>query len=396
MRPEWWFVVVPALCAAILMPVAIRARSIGHDHADGIQAMHVVPTSRLGGAIVFIAFAAAVLVARQTGYADLGAALPLALAAIPVVAAGLAEDLTRRVRPRWRMLAAIASAALASFYAGSIVPRVDLPLVDWLLPYAAFALPLTWFMFAGACNAFNLIDGTHGLASGTALIMFGGLALAAGWANDARTLAQVLAMMGALAGFLVWNYPHGKVFLGDAGAYFIGDMYAALSIQLVARNDAVSAWYVIVLAGYPIVDTLFAMYRRGVVRGVPLMSPDALHLHSLVYRRIAIPRERRSLDRRVRDQGPPGGIERRREARRAEDRGWSDVHLHRANRRVAPRLWVHSALCLAIAIVFYDNTPALLAGLAAYAVFYASRYRALVRFARRHVRRALAVQKRSR
>ena len=82
--------------------------------------------------------------------------------------------------------------------------------------------------------------------------------------------------MGALVGFLFWNYPRGRVFLGDAGAYFIGFMYAELSIQLVARNSDISPWYVIMLAGYPIVDTLFAMYRRGVVRHVPLMAPDAL------------------------------------------------------------------------------------------------------------------------
>jgi len=391
MHPEWWFVAAPALCAGILMPAAIGARSIGHDHADGVQAMHVAPTSRLGGAIVYLAFAAAVLIACYLGHDDLAPTLALALAALPVVVVGLWEDVTRRVRPRYRLLAALASAMLASFYAGTVVPRVDLPLVDYLLGFAWFALPLTWFMVVGSCNAFNLIDGTHGLASGTALILFGGLALAAGWSQDGEALATSLAMMGAIAGFLVWNYPHGKVFLGDAGAYFIGFMYAQLSIRLISHNDEFSAWYVIVLAGYPIVDTLFAMYRRGMVRHRPLMSPDALHLHSLVFRRIAIPRERRRLDRRVRDLGPPGE-ERRHGDRRAGDPSHRRLHLHRANRRVAPRLWVHSVACLAMAIVFYDNTYALLACLAVYTLFYTSRYRALVRFGRRHVRRVLAAQ----
>ncbi len=392
MHPEWWFAAVPAVCAGALMPAAIRARSIGHDHADSVQAMHVVPTSRLGGAIVFLAFVAVALVSRQVDHDDLEPALLLAIAALPVVVVGLWEDVTRRVRPRYRMLAAIASAVLASFYADGIVSRVDLPLVDYLLEHLWFALPLTWFMVAGSCNAFNLIDGAHGLASGTAIILFAGLALAAGWTQDGETLAQALAMLGALAGFLVWNYPKGRVFLGDAGAYFIGFMYAELSIQLVARNDEFSAWYVILLAGYPIVDTLFAMYRRGVVRHRPLMQPDALHLHSLVYRRIAIPRERRRLDRRVRDLGPPGGVERRQASRRADDRGLRHLHLHRANLRVAPALWAHSAACLVMAAVFYDNTWALLACFAAYAIYYTTRYRALARFGRRHVRRVLVAR----
>ncbi len=392
MYPEWWFAAVPALFAVAVMPAAIRARSIGHDHADGVQAMHVVPTSRLGGAIVFLAFLAAALAARALGQPDLDPALTLALAAIPVVVVGVWEDVTRRVRPRYRLLAALVSAALATYYAGGIVPRVDLPLLDYLLAHLWFALPLTWFMVVGSCNAFNLIDGAHGLASGTAVILFAGLAIAAGWAQDGETLAQALAMLGALAGFLIWNYPGGRVFLGDAGAYFLGFMYAQLSMQLVARNGELSAWYVIVLAGYPIVDTLFAMYRRGVVRRRPLMEPDALHLHSLVYRRIAIPRELQRLERRVRDTGPPDGVERRRTPWRAVDASQRTGHLHRANLRVAPGLWVHSLACLAMAIVFYDNTWALLACLAVYAMFYTVRYRALVRFGRRQVRRALPAQ----
>ena len=214
-------------------------------------------------------------------------------------------------------------------------------------------------MVAGACNAINLIDGAHGLAGGTALIMFGGIALAAGWSGDAVTLNETLVVMGAIVGFLAWNYPRGRVFLGDAGAYFIGFMYAELSIQLIAHNPDLSAWYVIMLAGYPIVDTLFAMYRRGLVRRVPLMEPDALHLHSLVFRRVAMPIERRQ-------------------------KRWS---LRRANARVAPRMWLHSALCFALAVFFRDNTPALWGCLAVYTVFYLSQYRALVRFRGKGMRR---------
>ena len=217
----------------------------------------------------------------------------LALAGLPVVAMGVWEDVTRSVRPRYRMFAAVISAAIASAAVGGIVPRVDVAAIDRLLVFAWIALPLTWFMVAGACNAINLIDGANGLAGGTAFIMFGGIALMAGIGGDAVTLAPALAMMGALAGFLFWNYPRGRVFLGDAGAYFVGFMYAELSMQLVARNDAISAWYVIMLAGYPIMDTLVAMYRRGWVRRRPLMSPDALHLHSLVFHRVTLPMERR-------------------------------------------------------------------------------------------------------
>ena len=352
---DYWILTVAALCAGALMPLAIRARSIGHDKPGGVQKLHHVATSRLGGVVVFVAWLAVVAVALALGQGALAPALPLAIAALPVVLVGLADDLTGHVRPRYRMGAAVLSAALASVYAGGVIPRLDLSLIDPLLKHLWIALPLTWFMVAGASNAINLIDGSNGLAGGVALIMFGGIAAAAAWSNDPATLAEALAVMGVLVGFLYWNYPRGQVFLGDAGAYFIGFMYAQLAIRLIARNEDLSAWYVIMLAGYPIVDTLFAMYRRGVVRRSKLMVPDALHLHSLVFRRVTMPIERRM----------------------------TTPSLVRANARVAPRLWLHGVLCFALAAVFHDNTPGLWLGLAGYAAFYVNSYRTLVRFGRK-------------
>jgi UDP-N-acetylmuramyl pentapeptide phosphotransferase/UDP-N-acetylglucosamine-1-phosphate transferase len=341
------------------MPLAICARSIGRDAPGVGRKLHDVPTSRLGGVIVVAAYLAVLAIAYNIGHVKLSSALPLAVAALPVVLVGLWEDLTFAVRPRYRMLGAVLSGALASAIAGGIIPRLDLPVVDDLLHNLWIVLPLTWFMVAGSCNAMNLIDGANGLASGTALIMFGGIAAAAGWSGDPITLAAALAMMGALGGFMLWNYPRGRVFLGDAGAYFIGFMYAQLSIQLIARNADLSAWYVILLAAYPITDTLFAMYRRGVIRRTHLMSPDALHLHSLIFRRVAMPIERRQ----------------------------SAFSQQRANARVAPRLWLHSAGCFVLAVVFHDNTPLIWLCIAGYVLFYVHRYRTLARFGRTRTRR---------
>lgn len=376
----WWCLILAAACAAALMPTVIRARSLGRDPGGGVQTLHVAPTSRLGGVVVVLAYLVVVTIARSLDQVQLSAVLPLAAAAVPVVLVGLLEDLSHRVRPRYRLLAAMLSAALASTFAGGVVPRVDIAPIDLLLAHAWFALPLTWFMVAGACNAFNLIDGAHGLAGGTGLVMFAGLALAAGWSDDTLTLVQALAAIGALAGFLFWNYPRGRIFLGDSGAYFIGFMYAQLSIELVARNSGISPWFVVMLAGYPIVDTLFAMYRRGFLRRRPLMAPDALHLHSLIFHRVAVPHERRRAAQAPQGRGRhPLGVE----------------AMQRANGQVAPQLWLHSALCFALAVAFRDNTPAAWLGLVAYAALYVDRYRTLVRFGRRRARPAPGIAERS-
>ncbi len=354
------------VCSALVVPLMIRARN-GEQRQGSAnpQNIHVEPTSRLGGAAVFLAYVAAVAVSLKLGHMPLTSALPLLLSALPVLLAGLWEDIGQRVSPERRLLASIASAALASALAQSVITRLDLPYVDAWLVYLPFAVPLTWFMVAGACNAINIIDGTHGLAGGTALMMFMGIALIAGDSGDTLVLAQALGMVGALTGFLLWNYPGGKVFLGDAGAYFIGFMYAQLSIQLITRNAEISAWFVIALAAYPIVETLFSMYRRKIGRRTPSMQPDALHLHSLLYLRFVRFGERhRPGDRRLHCAPTPGSG--RKERRQP---------LRRANARVAPRLWLHVAFCLATALAFSDNTPALIASIIIYAIYYVLCYR---------------------
>jgi UDP-N-acetylmuramyl pentapeptide phosphotransferase/UDP-N-acetylglucosamine-1-phosphate transferase len=361
---EMWL--ASAIFAAIVLTLVVRARSSREMalSSSGPQHIHVAPTSRLGGTAVFLGFVAAVAIALQLELIPLHPALPLLLAAFPVQAAGLWEDITHRVSPRKRLLAAVFSAVLASAFAQGVITRLDLPFVDGWLAYWWFAVPLTCFMVVGACNAFNIIDGNHGLASGSALLIFVGVAIVAWAAGDAWVLAQAAAMTGALVGFLLWNYPKGKVFLGDAGAYFIGFIYAQLSIQLVARNAGVSAWFVIALAAYPIVETVFSIYRRKIVRHTAAMQPDIMHLHSLLYLCFLRfperpPHEERRLGVVV---GPYPGTERRQPQRRA-------------NARVAPRLWLHGVLCFVASLLFYDNTPVLIGFTLIYGIFYRICYR---------------------
>jgi UDP-N-acetylmuramyl pentapeptide phosphotransferase/UDP-N-acetylglucosamine-1-phosphate transferase len=314
---------------------------------------------------VSVGFAASIAIALLFDHVPIEPALPLLIAALPVLAVGVWEDLTHRISPRHRLVAAVFSAALASVFAEGIVPRLGFAFADRWLAYWPFAVPLTFFMVAGACNAFNIIDGTNGLAGGTALLIFIGLTVVAWGSGDTVVLAQSAAMVGALVGFLAWNYPKGKVFLGDAGAYFVGFIYAELAIQLVARNPGVSAWFVIALAAYPIAETLFSMYRRKVVRHGAAMQPDTQHLHSLLYLYFLRCAERAPQHERRQASSihPYRGKDRRQQPQR------------RANARVAPRLWLHVALCLAMAVSYHNNTPALVAFTVIYGVLYWACYR---------------------
>ncbi len=359
----WLAAVIPA---GIVLALVVRTLGgITEIGPAGPQHIHAGSTPRLGGVGVLIGFIVAIGVGLRLEYVPLRPALPLLLAALPVHAVGVMEDITHRVSPKQRLLAAVFSAVLAGAFAEGVITRLDLPFVDDWLGYLPFAVPLTCFMVVGACNAFNLIDGTNGLAGGSALMMFTGVAVVAWYAGDLLVLAQAAALTGALVGFLLWNYPKGKVFLGDAGAYFVGFMYAQLSIQLVSNNAGVSAWFVIALAAYPIVETLFSIYRRKILRHAAAMQPDVRHLHSLLY--LNYLRSTQRLPGAERRLGVSAGPYRGRERRQQPQR--------RANARVAPRLWLHGALCLAVTLVFYDNTPVLIGFTLGYAIFYVVCYR---------------------
>jgi UDP-N-acetylmuramyl pentapeptide phosphotransferase/UDP-N-acetylglucosamine-1-phosphate transferase len=322
------------------MPLAIRASLADPHNPREPQRVHRRPTSRLGGGIIFVSYVAGVLVSAYAGQLPLGAAFTILACSLPVLVAGLFEDVTGRLTPRQRLLAAVLAALLAATIADGVVARIDLPFIDAWLGLPAIALLLTCFMVAGACNAINLIDGVHGLAGGIAFLMFLGLASVARLVGDHYIFAQAVIMTAVLGGFLLWNFPRGRIFMGDGGAYFVGFVYAQLAIQFVARNDSVSAWFVVMLAAYPITETLYSIYRRKVLQRTPSTQPDALHLHSLLFARVALPLLGPGADRDA------------------------------ANALVAPRLWLHAIACLCIAITFYDQGAMLGANLAAYVVFY--------------------------
>jgi UDP-N-acetylmuramyl pentapeptide phosphotransferase/UDP-N-acetylglucosamine-1-phosphate transferase len=158
-------------------------------------------------------------------------------------------------------------------------------------------------------------------------------------------------MIGAIGGFLLWNFPLAQIFLGDGGAYFIGFVMAELLILLIVRHPQVSAWYVVV-AIYPIFETLFSIYRRRFVRGRSAGLPDGIHLHTLIYRRVARGRNR-----------------------------FANVRQRTLkNSRASVYLWALSLLSIVPATFFWRSPYALCGAAIAFIVAYVWLYASIVRF----------------
>lgn len=272
------------VCALVILTQRWHGHfSLDHD-LSGAQKLHHVPVPRVGG----IGLLAGLLVAVATGYVTGGTTYPTTLTllacAMPVFLAGFVEDLTKGVSVRVRLLASFVSASLAIWLLGTRLTEVDTPIIDLLLQYPAVSILFTVFAVGGVTQSINIIDGLNGLAAGTVSIMLGGLAALAWMQGDVLVMKLCLWGIAALLGFMLLNFPLGKIFLGDGGAYLAGFWLAECAVLLLSRNKNVSTWAVLLCCLYPVWETVYSIYRRNVIHKAPSGSPDQGHMHQLLFK----------------------------------------------------------------------------------------------------------------
>ena len=338
-----WFI-----CYLILRYEDAHAH-FSQDLADsGVQKFHALPTPRIGGVALFTSLLGCLAIELILHSANFSSSLGLTyfiLACIPVFFGGIIEDVTKNVGVAQRLLFSIVSALLAIWLLGGLIDRTDISALDNLLTWAPVALAVTVLGIAGVCNAMNIIDGYNGLSSGYASIALATMACIAFQVNDHLVLTLSLGLMGGLLGFLCWNWPHGKIFMGDGGAYLVGFSLAELAILLLYRNPAVSPWFTTIILAYPITETLFSMFRRKFLSNTKTGQPDAAHFHQLVFFKIL--RGQQCSDAK---------------------------QLTRANSRVAFFIWLPALILSIVGALFWQSTailmPLTLLGCVAYVLIY--------------------------
>ena len=272
-----------SLVMALLLVCTQRLHGpLSMDSSIGIQKVHTRPTTRVGGiAIVGGVFAGAMV----DGTWQHSLLWPLLLASIPAFAFGLTEDLTKRVSVQARLLATMACGVLGWAITGLSITSVDVPVLDWFLGLTILSVAFTAFAVGGIANAINIIDGFNGLAAGTTVIILVSFALVANRFGDAELVYACLVLVASVLGFGVVNWPFGKIFLGDGGAYFVGFSVAWLAVLMLARHSQISAWAPMVVCAYPVLEVGYSILRRK-RRKLSPGKPDRLHLHSLIERRM--------------------------------------------------------------------------------------------------------------
>lgn len=254
-----------------------RGGSIGMDLPDQKRKLHERAISRLGGAPIFLAVALASLVAGYIGGLGWSRWLPVAVCNALMFSVGFSDDL-KALGAKVKLIGQIGT-ALILYSLGVSIDVLSNPFGEGSLTLGWWSLPLTLFWLVSIPNIVNLIDGMDGLAGGFGMFLSLTLAFIGYYGNQHDVVVVSLAMAGALAGFLIFNLPPAKIFLGDGGAYLIGFFIASVSLFTSNKGSVIGALLVIIMAlGVPILDTLFAIIRRA-IRGVPIFNADAEHIH---------------------------------------------------------------------------------------------------------------------
>ena len=268
-----------AACGMILLTKGWHG-SFTFDTDVGPQKFHEKETPRIGGTALFVAFWLAA-VAAPSGTREL--MIPLGLCGAIAFLVGSSEDLSKKTHPYIRLTATAVAALSFCLVTKSSITRLALPVADQFLANPLLSVTFTVFAIAGLMNAINIIDGFHGLASGSVVLMTGAFGIVAAAVGDDQLLLFTVVIAAIMLGFLIFNFPFGYLFLGDGGAYVSGFWLACVAVMLPARNPEVSPWLSLLIVIYPVTETIYSIYRKTLRGGRSPLVPDGLHLHMLVH-----------------------------------------------------------------------------------------------------------------
>jgi UDP-GlcNAc:undecaprenyl-phosphate GlcNAc-1-phosphate transferase len=269
------------LCWALIgIILKCAEKGAGANRERDFHHAHGTPIPRLGGAAMISAFVVVALAiyfgtfVPSAGTATLGVIIFSSLA---MFALGLWDDL-QPLGAKFKFTIQIAIAA-AVYFANIRIELFKNPLTDSDLHLGVFGFFATVLWLVSLTNLINLIDGIDGLAGGIGLMLM--LLMANLGAADNLNFSMLLSigMAGTLLGFLKFNYPPAKVYMGDGGAYFLGFLIGILSIVNSNKGTVAAALIAPAFAlALPIVDVSLAVLRRG-LRGLPIFRPDQKHIH---------------------------------------------------------------------------------------------------------------------
>ena len=251
-----------------------------NNNVNNIQNIHIGTISRLGG--IGLLFSIMLICFLTKIYSNNFIFFYILLCGIPLIGMALVEDLIQNINPIIRLITIFISPLIFVIIFKNTLPIIDIPLLSYIIN-----LPFINIIFFSLClvayiNGTNFIDGTNGLASFTILTSLLCLLFLSLSINDIFISEILIYLIAALVGFIFYNYPFGKIFLGDLGSYILGFFVGIITVLLMGRNPELPNWSAVCILSYPIIEVIFSFIRKLQIKKSPLY-PDNKHLHLKLY-----------------------------------------------------------------------------------------------------------------
>ena len=276
----WWFLLLTCAVSCVVTGF-LRRYALAKNLIDipNERSSHSVPTPRGGGVAIVTSFLAVLLILNQFDWLSNSACLALSGAGIAVAVTGFLDD-HGHIAAHRRLLVHFSAAAWGLYWLGGFPPLIIfgcLPDLGWIGDVCA-AVYIVWLL-----NLYNFMDGIDGLAGIEAITVCSSGALLV-WliAPDATAWMLPALLVTAVLGFLFWNFPPARIFMGDAGSGFLGITLALLSLQA-AWIEPRLLWVWLILLGTFIVDASVTLCRR-VLRGEKFYEAHCSHAYQYASR----------------------------------------------------------------------------------------------------------------
>ncbi|QKS82227.1 MraY family glycosyltransferase [Pseudomonas bijieensis] len=275
-----WLIIPLAAALSLLLTGALRRYALVRSIIDipNARSSHTVPTPRGGGVAIVLSFLLALPILATTGVLPWSAMWAMLGAGSGIAVLGFLDD-HGHIAARWRLLGHFAASIWALYWLGGL-PAISLFGLE--LELAWFGHALAVFYLVWMLNLYNFMDGIDGIASVEAICACLGACLLYWLGGFDSLIAAPLVLAMAVGGFLYWNFPPARIFMGDAGSGFLGIILGLFSLQA-AWTSPKLLWVWLVLLGVFIVDATVTLIRR-LLRGDKVYEAHRSHAYQFASR----------------------------------------------------------------------------------------------------------------
>jgi UDP-GlcNAc:undecaprenyl-phosphate/decaprenyl-phosphate GlcNAc-1-phosphate transferase len=243
------------------------------------QRLHQDEVPRIGGLIIYSFLTFTAFFVFHSHLLNI-----ILISAIPIIFIGTKEDIFHNTSPKLRLVSMIITSSLFVYLLPTNLPELDFPFINQVLSFSLLKEIFFIFSILVVINGNNLIDGVNGNMALTNIIQLSVLTFFALAVNDSYISEVYLILIIPLVIFLIFNFPFGKVFSGDTGAYFYGFSISASVIYLFGKYEYLITWNAVLILIYPSIELLFSVVRKKLFENKSSFKADSRHLHSLIFR----------------------------------------------------------------------------------------------------------------